>query len=102
MIRAPRPHEAKTLHEAAARGDLVRATALVKAGVADYISLQDVVDAKFEDLMARTPLHLAAEHGHVKVIEFLCGHAADVDAKDSVRHASVASHPPPSISCLNT
>ena len=74
-----------TLHDAAACGDLPRAGAIVDALLAEYVPLADVVNATFGDLMGRTPLHLAAERGHVGVVEYLVRKAADVNAKDSVR-----------------
>lgn len=32
----------------------------------------------------RTPLHVAAQEGHVDIVELLVNHQADIDAKDMV------------------
>jgi ankyrin repeat protein len=73
-----------TLHEAAARGDVRCATAIVDQMLKEYVPIDSIVNATYEDLMARTPLHLAAERGHVDMVAYLVGNAADVNAKDSV------------------
>lgn len=80
----PASAEATTLHEAAARGDVRCARAVVDQMLAEYVPLEAVIDATFEDLMRRTPLHLAAERGDVAMVDFLVANAADVNARDSV------------------
>ena len=40
-----------------------------------------------EDEIANTPLHYAAQAGHVKTVIFLTEEAADVDAKNQVQPA---------------
>ena len=78
-----------TLHQAASKGDVRCAKAVVDRMLADYVPLEAIVDNNFDDLMGRTPLHLAAERGHVAMVEYLVANAADVNARDSVsrRHA---------------
>ena len=42
-----------------------------------------------EDEIANTPLHYAAQAGHVKTVIFLTEEAADVDAKNQVQPDSI-------------
>ena len=62
----------KTLHEAAAAGDIEQVKLLISKG-AD-------VDAK--DKLGRTALHCASEKGHAEVAKLLISQGADVNAMD--------------------
>jgi len=35
------------------------------------------------DVSSLTPLHLAAERGHLEIVDTLVNHGADIDARDS-------------------
>ena len=63
---------ATELHEAAATGNSIQISALVKAGAS--VSAQD--DQKL------TPLHLAAAEGHAEAVKLLLGVGASLDAQD--------------------
>ena len=45
--------------------------------------LRDVVDATYDDLMRRAPLHLAAERGHESVVRFLVDRGAELNPRDN-------------------
>ena len=63
---------ATELHEAAATGNSIQISALLKAGAS--VSATD--DNKL------TPLHLAAAEGHVEAVKLLLGVGASLDAQD--------------------
>lgn len=63
---------AQLLCEAASRGDLERLERLLEAGIG----------ANLGDYDGRTPLHLAAAAGNLRVVEFLVSKLADVSAQD--------------------
>ncbi len=61
---------AKSLHEAAAAGDIERVKKLVAEGA----------DVNAKDEKGSTPLHFAASEGHEEIVRFLLAHDADVNA----------------------
>jgi ankyrin repeat protein len=64
--------EREQLHIAAQDGDVAEVVRLLKAGYQPNV---------FDDI-SRTPLHYAAEHGHLQVMEVLIASGADVNAHD--------------------
>ncbi|MCS5712202.1 ankyrin repeat domain-containing protein [Candidatus Berkiella aquae] len=60
-----------SLHQAARVGDL----ALVKKLMAEGSNVNQ------QDLFGSTPLHMAVMYGHKAVVEYLCDHGADINAK---------------------
>ncbi len=63
---------AKSLHEAAADGDLEQIKRLLAKGL----------DIDTRDEKDMTPLHLAAKEGHKEVVEFLIAKGADLNARN--------------------
>ena len=49
--------------------------------------LQLVLHCSFQDKWA--PLHLAAHNGHLKVVQHLVEHGADINARNEVGHSFV-------------
>ena len=77
-----------SLHDAVASGDVALATKLIDASLASnggaYASRNTAVMDRAGDIMGRTALHVAAEKGHVGMVEFLVGECqAEVNARDS-------------------
>jgi pectate lyase len=66
------PDPPKSLHDAAASGDVQELKALISRGVDVNIRERDV----------SAPLHRAAQHGHVQFVEILLAEGADIDAGD--------------------
>jgi len=76
----------KSLHQAAAEGDLEQVKLHISNGA----------DVNAKDQRGRAALHRAAYAGHVEVMRLLIEHGADVNAKDKLKrtpleHAAVAS-----------
>lgn len=77
-----------SLHDAVASGDVALATKLIDASLTSngggYASRNTAVMDRAGDIMGRTALHVAAEKGHVGMVEFLVGECqAEVNARDS-------------------
>ena len=70
------------LHEAARAGDVDLASAAVDAAVSRGVPLPAVVNAASDDVMRRSPLHLASEKGHVRAVRFLLSLRADPNVAD--------------------
>ena len=68
------PKQAKTIHEAAAAGDIELVALLISQG-AD-------VNAKEKDFRGFTPMYYAVQNGHKEVIEILLANGADINAGD--------------------
>jgi len=60
----------KSLHEAAAAGDIEQVKLLISKGS----------DVNAKDRMGRTALHSAAEKGHTNIVKFLIDRGADINA----------------------
>lgn len=85
-----RTHESMppSLHDAVASGDVALATKIIDASLASnggaHASRNAAVMDRAGDIMGRTALHVAAEKGHVGMVEFLVGECqAEVNARDS-------------------
>ena len=77
-----------SLQDAVVSGDVALATKLIDASLASnggaHASRNAAVMDRAGDIMGRTALHVAAEKGHVGMVEFLVGECqAEVNARDS-------------------
>lgn len=82
--------------EASSAADATLAAATIKNDTAAAKALIDAgADVNGKDNLGRTPLHMAAFHGHLKLSGLLLDHGAEIDAKDHVGmtplHAAVLS-----------
>jgi hypothetical protein len=84
------------LHEAARAGDVDLASAAVDAAVSRGVPLPAVVNAASDDVMRRSPLHLASEKGHVRAVQYLLSrgradpNVADVAGARPLHYAAAA------------
>jgi len=72
--------EAKTIHEAAAEGDVAAVTRILD---------KDCMSLNQRDFGGQTPLITAAMYGQKQMVEFLLSRGADVTARDNIGRSAV-------------